>query len=64
MVIKLSDFERDICYICDYCDRIITSMKTAVEYGCDQQIIPYTWRRKQEKVGGLKLESGYIAIYS
>lgn len=41
LAMKLSNFERDICHIRDYYDRIIASTKTAVDYGCDQQIIPH-----------------------
>ena len=40
LAMKLSDFERDICQIRDYYDRIIDSTKTVVDYGSDQTVIP------------------------
>ena len=49
LAMKLSDFERDICHIRDYYDRIIASTKTAVDYGCDQHIIPHIRDLIEEK---------------
>ena len=49
LAMKLSDFERDICHIRDYYDSIIASTKTAVEYGCDQHIIPHIRGLIEEK---------------
>ena len=49
LAMKLSDFERDICHIRDYYDRIIASTKTTVDYGCDQHIIPHIKDLIEEK---------------
>ena len=49
LAMKLSDFERDICHIRDYYDRIIASTKTLVSYGTNQKIIPYIKDLIEEK---------------
>ena len=49
LAMKLSDFERDICQIRDYYDRIIDSTKTVVDYGSDQTVIPHIERLIEEK---------------
>lgn len=41
LAMNLSDFERDVCHIRDYYDRIIASTKTVVNYGSNQKVIPY-----------------------
>ena len=41
LAMKLSDFEKDICQIRDYYDRIIASTKTVVDYGSDQKVLPH-----------------------
>ena len=49
LAMKLSDFERDICQIRDYYDRIIASTKTVVDYGSDQKVIPHIEGLIEEK---------------
>ena len=49
LAMKLSDFERDICHIRDYYDRIIASTKTVVDYGSDQRLVPHIRELIEEK---------------
>ena len=49
LAMKLCDFEKDICQIRDYYDRIIASTKTLVDYGSDQKVIPHIEGLIEEK---------------
>lgn len=49
LAMKLYDFQRDICQIRDYYDRVISSTKTVVDYGCDQKVIPHIKELIEEK---------------
>ena len=47
LAMKLYDFQRDICQICDYCNRVISSTKTVVDYGSDQKVILHKEEEKR-----------------
>ena len=49
LAMKLYDFQRDICQIRDYYDRVISSTKTVVDYGSDQKVIPHIEELIEEK---------------
>ena len=49
LAMKLYDFQRDICKIRDYYDRVISSTKTVVDYGSDQKVIPHIKELIEEK---------------